>query len=132
MWRGQERRCAVKVMHIGAPRGSGDLVLLRDRLGSIFADGGADVLVCDLGELADADCATVDGLARLQLAARRLGARLRLVHASPQLHRMLALAGLCDVVGVCGDLGLEAAGKAEEREHARGVEEERDPADPIA
>lgn len=126
------RRYAVRATHIGAPRRNADLPLLRDRLGSIIRDAGGDLLLCDLGELADADCTTVDGLARLQLAARGLGSRIRLENASPELHRVLALAGLCDVVGVCGDLGLEAGGEAEEREHARRVQEEGDPADPPA
>ena len=117
-------------MHIGAPRVSGDLPLLCDRLGEILDDGVADLLICDVGSLADADCATIDGLARLQLTARRHGTRVRLENVAPRLHRILAFVGLCDVVGACDGLGLEPGGKAKERKHARRVQEERDPADP--
>lgn len=120
----------MKAIHIGAPRATGDLPLLSERLASLVRDGDADLLVCDLAGLADADCGTVEALARLQLTARRLGRRIRLEHPSPQLHQLLALVGLCDVVGACPDLGLEAQGQAEEREHPLGVQEERDPADP--
>jgi hypothetical protein len=48
------------------------------------------------GAAADAD--TVDALARLQLAARRSGYELRLLHASPRLRALIALMGLEDVL----------------------------------
>ena len=62
----------------------------------------ADLVVCDVAGVSDPDCATVDALARIQLTARRLGSELRLRGASDELHEVLAMAGLCEVVGLCG------------------------------
>lgn len=72
----------------------------------LLAEAGA-ALACDAGGLTDPDCAMVDALARLQLAARRLGSIVRLCHVPPELHDMLSLAGLCDVIG-CSDDGPAA------------------------
>jgi hypothetical protein len=119
-------------VNLGAPKGTDDLLLLCDRIRSLPPADGTLELECDVGGLADPDAGTLDGLARLQLAARRLGRQVRLIHASDELHGLLALVGLCDVVGVCPDLGLEAGGQAEEREHPGGVEEEGDSAEPVA
>ena len=77
----------------------------------------AELVVCDVGTLAP-DAVAVDALARLQLTARRLGRRVRLRHASRELQELLALTGLHDL------------GQPEEREQARGVEEEADADDP--
>jgi hypothetical protein len=41
---------------------------------------------------------TVDALARLQLAARRLSCRLLLCNASPELRELVAFMGLADVL----------------------------------
>jgi anti-anti-sigma regulatory factor len=81
-------------------------------------------IVCDLRGLAGVDADTIDAIARLQLAARRLGLELRLRHASGELRELLALAGLAEV------LGLEPGGQAEEREDGVGVEEEGELDDP--
>jgi nitroreductase len=81
-------------------------------------------IVCDLGGPVDADAATIDILARLQLAARRLGLELRLRHASRELRELLAFAGLGEV------LCLEPVGEAEEREELLCAEEERELDDP--
>ena len=78
-----------------------------------------------MGALAP-DAAAVDALARLQLAARRLGLELRLRHASTELQELIAFVGLRDV------LRVEAGGQAEEREERLGVEEERELDDPAA
>ena len=129
---GLERRIAIRVVNIGAPTASGDLPALCDRLRSVLADGGAEVVVCDVGGMTAADAATIEGLARLQLTARRLGREIRLRNASDELHGLLALVGLCGVVGVCPELRVEGKGQAEQREHPRRVEEEGDPADSVA
>ena len=89
-------------------------------------------MLCEAGELTDADLATVDALARLRLRARRLGCELRLEHASAQLRDLLCLLGFDDVVPCSAESGLDARGEAEGREEAGGVEEERDPGDPTA
>jgi len=64
------------------------------------------------------DLATVDGVARLQLAGRRLGFRVRL-SAQCELWELIDLLGLGEVIG-----------KTEEREETLGVEEERELGDP--
>lgn len=55
------------------------------------------VVVCDVSD-ARPDAATVDVLARLQLAAGRVHARLLLRNASPALLEVIALMGLTDVL----------------------------------
>jgi hypothetical protein len=80
-------------------------------------------IVCDVAAL-DADAVAVDALARLQLAARRVGIEIRLQHATSELQELLAFVGLMDV------LGVEARGQPEQREERVGVEEERQLDDP--
>ena len=79
------------------------------------------------------DVALVEELARLQLAARRLGCSIRLRRACPELARLIELVGLAEVlnsdVGTGG--GLEVGGKAEGGEQRR-VEEVVMPDDPVA
>jgi hypothetical protein len=67
---------------------------------------------------------TIDLLARRQLAARRLGRRILLRGASRDLERLIAVAGLAQV------LRVEPRRQAEEREQPFGAEEERQLADP--
>jgi hypothetical protein len=88
------------------------------------------VLACDVRHIVVPDVGTVDALARFALAARRLGFRVRLEHASPELVELVLLAGLRAAVGCPDDSVVEARGQSEQREVARGVEEEDDPADP--
>jgi hypothetical protein len=88
------------------------------------------VVLCDVGSLSDADLATVDALARLQLGAMRLGCDVRLERAPPELRELLGLLGLGEVVRCAAESGLQPGREAESREEARGVEEERDAADP--
>jgi ABC-type transporter Mla MlaB component len=87
---------------------------------------------CDLSGLTDADIATVDDLARLQLITRRLGLTVELRNAPAELRELLELAGLGDVVRCSAPLPLEAGRQPEEGEEPRRVEEEADPRDPIA
>jgi len=70
------------------------------------------------------DLGTVDILARLHLAAKRRGVRLRVRHASAGLLELIEFTGLSDV------LRVEVQRQPEEREQARGVEEERQLGDP--
>jgi ABC-type transporter Mla MlaB component len=74
--------------------------------------------ILDCGFLREPDLATMDCLARQQLACRREGRELRLRHASTELRELIDLAGLGGV------LCVEPLGQAEEREEPRGVEEE--------
>ncbi len=90
----------------------------------------ARVIACDMRHIVDPDIGTVDALARFALAARRLGFRLRLEHASPDLVELVLLAGLREAVGCPEGSVVEAGGQSEQGEVAGGVEEEDDPADP--
>ncbi len=80
-------------------------------------------IVCDVSSLAP-DAVSLEALARLQLAARRLGVEIRLGRVSPGLRELIELAGLSEA------LGVEALGQAEEREQRCGVEEEGELGDP--
>ena len=79
-----------------------------------------------MAELPDPDLATVEALARIELTATRRAAASRLRGASVELLELLAFCGLPI------ELLVEGEGQAEEREEARGVEEEGDPIDPVA
>jgi hypothetical protein len=78
---------------------------------------------CDVGECR-ADIATANALARAQVNARRLGARLHVVNASPELQELIAFVGLDDVL-----LGWRQR-QTEEREEPFRVEERREADDP--
>ncbi|MDX6507432.1 MAG: hypothetical protein QOG06_2076 [Gaiellaceae bacterium] len=82
-------------------------------------------LSCDVRAL-PTDAAAVDALARLQLAAKRVGLELRLRHASAELWCLIEFTGLEEV------LGVEPERQAEEREERLGVEEEGQLGDPAA
>jgi ABC-type transporter Mla MlaB component len=71
--------------------GAGDVSRLAAGLPALLGSGS---IVCDVQGLTGVDARTVDSLARLQLAARRLGCRLVLRNPSAQLDGLLALAGL--------------------------------------
>jgi ABC-type transporter Mla MlaB component len=81
---------------------------------------GAGVVVCDVAGIGPPGLAAVDVLARLQLAARRAGGRIRLRDPDPALGALLGLVGLA----------FEVEGQPEEREPAGGVEKAVEPGDP--
>jgi ABC-type transporter Mla MlaB component len=78
------------------PIARADLAGLCARVGGVLAASRSSVASCDVASVAP-DAATVDALARLQLAARRFGCRVRLRNASPELLRLVAFMGLEDV-----------------------------------
>ena len=83
------------------------------------------VITVDAGSLTVLDEATLDGFARLLLAARRTGAAIELRDARPALLDLLALVGFTD------ELLLQPDGQAEQGEKV-GVDEEVDAGDPPA
>ena len=93
------------------------------------AEGASREVVCDVARVTRPDAVVVDGLARLQLAARRSGSRVVLRGASEYLQSLLALTGLSDVVPLCGSAtpgsAVEVVREAEQLEQPR-VEEVRD------
>ena len=64
-----------------------------------LTDTGMHALVCDLSGV-QPSVATVDALARLAVALRRQGSRLRLRHASPELVELIEFMGLAEVLRV--------------------------------
>lgn len=90
-------------------------------------------MACDVSEISEPDVATIDVIARLQLVALRGGFRLCLRGCSGRLRELVLLAGLEEVLPIERPLsGRQPGREAEEREEPRGVEEERDAADPPA
>jgi hypothetical protein len=95
--------------------------------------GGTEVASWPLGQRDRVDLDAVEELARLQLAARRLGFTVGLRHAGVELRQLLELAGLTAVVPVVGRgcASVEVFGKPEGGEEP-GVEEVVVPDDPVA
>jgi hypothetical protein len=93
------------------------------RLFSYMAAPRPSTIVCDVGALPP-EAAAVEALARLQLAARRVGLEIRLCRASSELRDLLVFCGL-DAV-----LRVEVGGQSEEREDRLGAEEKRELDDP--
>ena len=81
-------------------------------------------LVRDTSAFEHPDLGTIADLARLQIAARRLGLDVILRNAPAALLELVAFVGLADV------LPVELQRQAEEREERLGVEEERELDDP--
>jgi ABC-type transporter Mla MlaB component len=81
-----------------SPEPSPAVAALCERLRRLLAETDCEVMTCDVGALVEPDASTVDALAQLQLAARRLGCRIELCHASLELQELLALMGLDGVV----------------------------------
>jgi ABC-type transporter Mla MlaB component len=78
---------------IRGPIERSDLPGLCDRVCALLRESGAAEAVCDVVGV-DPDAVTVDALARLQLAARRTGCRVRLRNASSELAELVAFMGL--------------------------------------
>jgi ABC-type transporter Mla MlaB component len=120
------------VVVMRGPYGRAEVAALCADVQHRLASTAINLVICDVAALTDADASTIDALARLQLTVRRLGRHLVLDRASSQLAGLLAATGLGGVVPCCGPLSLEVERQAEGGEEARRVQEEGDPADPIA
>ncbi len=98
----------------------------------VLVRGGIEVASWPLTGAERPDLCAVETLARLQLAARRLGCSIRLRDTCAELSALLDLAGLADVVPAEPRAGaLEVGGQAEDGEQP-GVEEVVVPDDPVA
>ncbi|WP_461087092.1 STAS domain-containing protein [Streptomyces deserti] len=93
---------------------------LCDEVRELLEETGAGFVVCDAGRLGRPGLGGVDLLARLQLAARRAGGRIRLRDLDPALHALLDLVGL----------RFEVEGQPEQQEPPLRVEEEAEPGEP--
>lgn len=116
--------CELSAVDLGsllADAGSGNLCTRVQRL--LTGVEGEEVL-CDLASVTDPDLATLAALARVSLAARRIGRTLRFCHPPPELVELAELAGLADVL-LLGSrpLGVEPVGQPEQGEQPAGVEE---------
>ncbi|MDX6545054.1 MAG: hypothetical protein QOG02_828 [Gaiellales bacterium] len=78
--------------------GDGDAAALCSRVAGLLDGLGASTLVCDVHDLHPADAAAVDGLARMQLTARRRGHSIQLGRPPGELCDLIALVGLGDVL----------------------------------
>lgn len=107
------------VLVLPGPVTRAEVARLCDEVRARLVATGAGVVVCDVAGLGPPGLATVDALARMQLAARRAGGRIRLRAPAPPLLLLLDLVGL----------RFELEGEAEEREPALGVEEAVEPGD---
>jgi ABC-type transporter Mla MlaB component len=83
---------------VGAPIRPEDVSGLCARVCRLLDATEAPRVNCDVAAFAEPDAAVVDALARLQLAAKRLGRTIELHHASPQLRELITLMGLVDVM----------------------------------
>ena len=86
---------------------------------------------CDVAGVGP-DLDAIDALAYAAVTARRLGCRIVLRHASHELQATIDLVGLSAILPCSPASVVQPRRQAEEREDPRGVEEERDPADPTS
>jgi ABC-type transporter Mla MlaB component len=108
------------VLAVDGPLARSDVPALCERVRRLLEASGADVVLCDVHGLVDSDAFAIELLARLQLTARRVGARVDVCHASERLGELLAFTGLAEACG----LRVEAKRQPEERKQPLGVEEE--------
>jgi len=97
----------------------------------VVFDGDVQVAIWPVDRRAPPDLSVVEAVARLQLAARRLGCSIRLRDPCPELRELLDLVGLADLVCVASGLALQASREAEGGEQL-GIEEVMEPGDPLA
>jgi ABC-type transporter Mla MlaB component len=82
---------------IYSPIERSDLPGLCERVCKVLAESKSAVVGCDVRGV-EPDAVTVEALARLQLAARRRGCRVRLFYASDRLSELVAFMGLTDIL----------------------------------
>ncbi|MEB3964151.1 STAS domain-containing protein [Streptomyces kunmingensis] len=92
------------VVVVAGPVRPGDAPQLCDRVRSAqeSVPGTGTTVICDVSGVTSTDLVTVDALARMGLAARRGGGRIRLRDPSPELALLLTLAGLAEALGCSG------------------------------
>jgi ABC-type transporter Mla MlaB component len=83
---------------IRVPLERADLAGLFERTCALLQGGAAELLRCEVAGV-QADAVAVEALARLALAARRRGCRVRLCGASAELQALVGFVGLAEVLG---------------------------------
>jgi hypothetical protein len=96
----------------------------------VLARDGVEIVSWPFEVRGPIDLSVVDDLARLQLAARRMGCSLKLRDTCGELTALLAFLGLAQAVAGA-TVGLQVVGEAEGGEEG-GVEEVVVPDDPVA
>jgi ABC-type transporter Mla MlaB component len=81
------------ILEVYGPLARSDLPGLYARTCRLLGEHEIDLVLCSVTRIA-ADAVAVEALARLQLAARRRGAKVRLHRASPELLDLVAFMGL--------------------------------------
>jgi ABC-type transporter Mla MlaB component len=81
---------------IRGPIARADVPGLCQRVCALLEEAGTGVVLCDVRGV-EPNAVTVDALARLQLAARRRGCRVRLRYASAELLALVDFMGLRDL-----------------------------------
>jgi ABC-type transporter Mla MlaB component len=82
---------------IYGPIARDDLPGLCARVCALLGESRVELVHADVAGI-EPDAVTVDALARLQLAAKGYGCRVRLVNATPALRELVAFMGLADVL----------------------------------
>src|SRR5882757_3904627 len=82
------------VLVLPGPVAKDEVPRLCDDVRARLEVSGSGVVVCDVAGLGPPGLGTVDLLARLELAARRAGGRIRLLNPPPALRALLDLVGL--------------------------------------
>jgi ABC-type transporter Mla MlaB component len=95
------RKSRTLVFVVRGPITRADLPGLAERFQRALSASETNAVICDVGRLIHLESETVDALCRLQLIARRTGARVAVRHASPELRELLQFVGLDDVVERC-------------------------------
>ncbi|WP_234336062.1 STAS domain-containing protein [Streptomyces sp. NRRL S-920] len=110
------------LIRIAGPLRAADIPRLCEQVAAARhgpGDGARGDVICDVSAVTTADLTTVDAIARLHLAARRAGGRIRLRNPAPALLALLGLVGLVELLG----LVVEMEGHPEQREPPLGVQE---------
>ena len=113
---------------LDGPIAGAEVPALCERLRTMLADVPGSRVDCELGSRISVDLGTVEALAMLQLTATRRGSSVVLRRAPSGMAELVALVGLTRMLR----FGVEVVRQPEHREEAGGVQEEGDPADPIA
>jgi hypothetical protein len=94
--------------------------------------GEVGVVLCEVGGVAEPAMVVVEALARLRLAARRLGYDIRVRGAHPHLRQLLVLSGLGGIIPIDGGSASEPHRQPEQWEEPLDVEEVGDRSDPAS
>jgi ABC-type transporter Mla MlaB component len=116
---------------LGGSTDPAEVAALCERLRAELEERPGAQPACDVTSITHPDLTNVDALARLQLTARRVHRRLRVLGAGPELRELVDLVGLAGLVSAAEDLRVEPVGETEERKQALGIQEEADPGDPV-